>query len=284
MLMENNPLVTVICLCYNQERFVVESLRSVTSQDYQPIQLIVVDDASQDNSTQVIQEFIKDQDFPIQFIQNDNNLGNCRSFNKALALAHGKYIIDLAADDILQPHRIRIGVETFESLDARYGVHYSKALSIDKDGQVIDNQDHPIPTNHEGDVYQTLITDYWINPASMMMKKKCLDDLGGYNEELTYEDFDFWIRSSRNWKYAYTDEVLVKKRELSTSLGKQQGKWRNKYQQSTLAVCKTIKNLNKDKKENAALKKRIRYEIKQCLLTGNIELIFAYLKLYLTIG
>ena len=97
--MQDKSLVTIICLCYNQEEFVLESLESVISQDYNQIELIIVDDCSTDNSKIVIENWLLN--FPqIQFIANNTNLGNTKSFNKALKLAKGKYIIDLAADDV----------------------------------------------------------------------------------------------------------------------------------------------------------------------------------------
>ena len=277
--MEAAPLVTVICLCYNHELYVEEAIRSVEAQDYPYVELIVVDDASSDHSLDRIQATLPSLRIPHELVCLEQNLGNCRAFNQALALAKGKYIIDLAADDILEPNRIRIGVGVLEKSAKDYGVHYCLAQYIDENCDPIALETRPIPEPHEGDIYQTLITQYWINPASMMMKKACLDQLGGYNESLSYEDFDFWIRSSRDWKYAFTAQQLVRKRELKSSLGKGQQHWRNKHQPSTLEVCKTIQMLNRSKEENDALRKRISYEMRQCLRTGNIELLIPYYKL-----
>jgi glycosyltransferase involved in cell wall biosynthesis len=89
--MQDNPLVTIICLCYNQEDYVLESLSSVLNQDYPSLELIIVDDCSTDNSKSVIEKWLID--FPqIQFITNSINLGSTKSFNKALKKANGKYI------------------------------------------------------------------------------------------------------------------------------------------------------------------------------------------------
>jgi glycosyltransferase involved in cell wall biosynthesis len=76
--MQDKSLV-IICLCYNQENYVIESLQFI-NQDYKLIELIIVDDYSTDNSKSVIEEFI---DYPeIQFIANETNLGT-KSFNKS---------------------------------------------------------------------------------------------------------------------------------------------------------------------------------------------------------
>src|SRR6478609_11745406 len=108
------PLVTIICLCYNQHRFVEEAIHSILNQSYRNIQVIVVDDASTDTSAQTIRDIvIKNPE--IIFIPLQENLGNCKAFNRGLAEAQGEYIIDFAADDILLPNRIALGVEHFEN-------------------------------------------------------------------------------------------------------------------------------------------------------------------------
>jgi len=106
-----------------------------------------------------------------------------------------------------------------------------------------------------------------------------LDELNGYDESLTYEDFDFWIRSSRKFQYGYTNKILVKKRDVPGSLSKKQFSLLNKHQKSTLKVCKKIKKLNRSKAENYALRKRCFYEIRNCVKQGNLTLIPSFLRL-----
>ena len=123
--MQHNPLATIICLCYNQQDFVMESLDSVLNQSYPHIELIIVDDFSTDNSKAIIENWL--QKHPeIHFIANQANLGNTKSFNKALKMANGTYIIDLAADDVLLPHCVSSQINafknsSFENLGAVYG-------------------------------------------------------------------------------------------------------------------------------------------------------------------
>src|SRR5688572_16900954 len=110
----DQPLVSVVCLCYNHAAFVKEAVQSVMGQTYPNIELILVDDASRDNSAAVIEEL--QRQYPsIKVILLKNNVGNCKAFNQALAESKGAYIIDLAADDILMPDRIKQGVEFFQS-------------------------------------------------------------------------------------------------------------------------------------------------------------------------
>ena len=73
----SNPIVTIICLCYNQEKFVREALDSAIKQTYTPIQVIIIDDASTDNSKAIIHTFLNNHP-EIHFIALNENKGNCR--------------------------------------------------------------------------------------------------------------------------------------------------------------------------------------------------------------
>ena len=100
------PWVSVICTAYNHEDFIDEALQSVVSQDYPNVELIVIDNASTDATAGRISAFIAHHP-TIQFIQNRENLGLNRAFNQGLTRAGGRYVIDLSADDVLLPNRIR---------------------------------------------------------------------------------------------------------------------------------------------------------------------------------
>lgn len=270
------PLVTVICLCFNQERFVVEALQSVFNQTYQNIQLIVVDDCSSDNSVPAIKAFLSAHS-GIEFIALEKNLGNCRAFNRGLALAKGEYIIDLAADDLLLPERIETGVEALR--DGKYGVHFSDAEIISESGEHLGYHSDKFPhhTIPQGDIYTALIERYFICPPSMMFTKAVQNHIGGYDESLAYEDFDFWVRSARVFEYCYSEKVLVKRRISLGSKSSGQYKFNSPQLRSTFIVCNKIYEMNKSADEMQALKKRVYYELRQSLFTLNISLAIDYL-------
>jgi len=257
-----NPLVTVICLCYNHEKFIEESVNSVLAQDYDNIEIIIVDDLSQDNSRSVIKKIVEKHP-SIKTIMKDENLGNCKAFNNALRLANGKYIVDLATDDTMAKSRIRKQVEAFERMGDEYGVVYTNATDIDEHGNLIclhKKKNIELPS---GDIYTNILEKYFISPPTMMMRKSMFDELGGYDESLMYEDFDFWLRSSRKYKYYYINEVLCHKRILRNSKSAQFHKrGRPEVVDSTIKVCQKALWLNKTNEENVALAKRIRYEMK----------------------
>ncbi len=271
----NSPLVSIICLCHNQAPYVEEALQSAIDQTYKNLQLIVVDDGSTDGSQEVIQNFLKK--YPkIPFLAIQENLGNCAAFNKGWRVSKGEYLIDLAADDILLPDRVNIGVDRLEQ--SRAGVHFSDALLVDKEGKELSRHNERfLEIIPEGNVYCNLVSRYWICPPTMMFRRNVIESLNGYDESLAYEDFDFWVRSSRDFHYAYSDEILVKKRLLKSSHARSQEEFRNSHQRSTLVVCKKILKMNRTKEEGRALKTRCWHEIRQCIKKGNLGLIPDYL-------
>ncbi|MCU0419294.1 MAG: glycosyltransferase [Cyclobacteriaceae bacterium] len=274
-----NPLVTVICLCHNQAAYLVEAIHSVLQQTYQPIQLIVVDDASKDGSVEAIQKLRQRSDF--LFLPLPQNIGNCRAFNQALAHARGEFIIDLAADDILLPERIERGITAFEQQPAA-GVQFSDALLVDEKGAPIGRHTERIRVAQipQGDIYRSLIDQYFICSPTLMTRKQVFDELGGYDEMLAYEDFDFLIRAARAHTFVYLPEVLVHKRLHSAQLSRGQKQWRSRQHRSTFRVCEKILELNQTPAERQALARRIRYELKHTLARLHISLAYQYVRLW----
>lgn len=274
------PLVTVICLCYNHAEYVREAIDSVLKQTHAPVQLIVVDDASTDNSVAIIEEIVKENPV-IEFISLKNNIGNCRAFNVGLAKAKGEFLIDLAADDLLLPHRIETGVRVLAQTGKEFGVHFSDAELISSSGQLLGLHSTRFPhaSIPQGDIYKELISRYFICPPSMMFTRAVMNVLGGYDETLSYEDFDFWIRSSRFTQYVYSPMSLVKKRVLKSALASEQSKKFSKHSRTTYQVCEKILALNRTHDEQKALRNRILYEIRTNLTLLNIGVVIKFIVL-----
>src|SRR6188768_2547720 len=130
------PLVSIICLSYNHERFVQEAIGSVLQQTYPNIELIVVDDGSTDNSADAISNLLSK--YPsVSFLRLEKNMGYCKAFNQGLARATGDFIIDLAGDDILLPERVAEGVKAFQAVGDEYGLNFTDAELINEEGKPI---------------------------------------------------------------------------------------------------------------------------------------------------
>ncbi|MBT1690848.1 glycosyltransferase [Dawidia soli] len=272
--------VSVICLCYNHARFVGEAIDSVLQQTYDNVELIVVDDASQDDSVAVIREKLRSLP-EARFIPLQENTGNCRAFNQGLAHATGDYIIDLAADDVLLPGRVAEGVKALQTHGVTYGLSFTDAEWIDDAGNLLHlhSQRFPHDKVQQGDVYLPLITRYFICSPSMMFTRLLIDSLGGYDESLSYEDFDLWMRGARAFRFCYTPQVLVRKRVVRGSLAKKQFTRKDRQRYSTYRVCEKILEMNRTRAEQRALHQRIGYEMKQCLKVLDVGLLLRYVAL-----
>ncbi|OEJ99877.1 glycosyltransferase [Roseivirga misakiensis] len=272
-----NPLVTIICISYNHAPYIKEALDAVFAQDYEQIQVIIADDGSTDNSQDVIKELLEGK--TLQCIFNEENIGYTRTFNSALKHAEGEFIIDYALDDVMKPAFVRKSVDRFKLTDRSTGVVFSNADYIDEDSNVIGNHNESlfkkkmIKAIPEGDIFTNLMDRYFICTPTMVIRKEVFDRLGGYDEALAYEDFDFWIRSSRYWEYAYTDVIEMQKRKLKSSMSAARYQFTmNKQLKSTRIVCEKAFHLCKTEKELKLLGARLNYEYRQCIRNGANDL------------
>jgi len=279
-----NPEVTVICTCFNHAPFVRESLLSVLKQTYTAIQLIVIDNASSDESRRVIQQVI-DQYPHVVFIRNTYNMGLCKAFNQGLGEATGKYVIDLAADDVMPPDRIEKQLRAFEGLSKEYAVVFSNAAYIDASGRKIghhyalNRSGQAVGSVPSGDVYKEILRRYFICTPTIMMRKSVLMKMGGYDESLSYEDFDFFIRSAHDYKYHYLDEVLTYKRVLDGSMARQFYRVGNTMLKSSWEVCNKAYDLSRSQEEYDLLADRIRSFIRKCFVAEDAKQAEAFRKL-----
>jgi len=270
----NRPQVSVICLCYNHHAFIREAIESVLSQTYSNLQVILVDDASTDGSTSLIKEFSKHHSH-LQTLFLADNVGNCKAFNQGLRLATGDFVIDFSTDDVMMPDRIQKQVDFFESQSEQVGVVFTDAVYITENGKLFRNHydylfDKKLIAHvPSGDVFREVLTTYFICSPTMMVRKKVMDKLSGYDETLAYEDFDFWVRASREFEFAFLNEktTRVRKSGGSMSVG-----WYEKDDlqlHSTFLVCQKAEKLCRDESDRNALRWRVGYEYKQAVFSQN---------------
>lgn len=274
--MSASPLVSVVCLCYNHAPFLRQALDSVLAQTYPNIEVVVVDDCSTDNSVAIIEEYLRKHP-QIKFISTGHNRGNTAAFNLGWRASQGEYIIDFATDDVLLQQRVAQQVAAFQELPSTYGVVYSDAEYISEAGAHLKYHYRRKPNGQpkddapSGDVFAALLGKYIICPPTMMVRRQVFEVLGGYDEALAYEDFDFWVRSARKYHYYYLDAVTTQRRVHPQSLSGGWYKPGSKLLASTVLVCQKAARLVKTKAEREALAARLRYEARHAYLTGNFK-------------
>lgn len=213
-------LVSIIAVCYNQAAYVADTLNSIKAQTYPGIQLIVADDGSKDGSKEVIKKWIEQNDPAAIFIDHSKNLGLTRNINSALPYIKGDYFQVFGCDDIMLPDKIEKQVSILRENKA-VGIVYSDMQLIDKEGKHLPltyYQKHNYKQPFSGDHYENLINRIILAAPTVLIKKEVLDRTGFYNEQLDYEDYDYFLRAAKNYSFIYQPEITVEYRVLESSL------------------------------------------------------------------
>lgn len=215
-------MVTATVACYNQAQFVIEALNSVKAQAYPNLHLVVVDDCSTDNSVEIIRDWLSAYYPESLLIAHQTRMGVCRTASDSLANAKGKYVRPLAADDCWVPGTLTRQIEMMEAASEDVGVLYSDAFQMDERGQVLPGMfieaHRRFAEPPEGWIFDTLLDGNFIPSASVVIRLRCLEAIGGIDESLMSEDWDLWLRIARKFKFAYFPEPTAKYRVVQSSM------------------------------------------------------------------
>lgn len=193
--MEKKPLISFLLLTYNQENFVCDALDGAFSQTYSPLEIIISDDASNDNTANVIEEYISNYHGPhkVIFHRNEKNLGIAQNVNNAMALAKGEYFILAAGDDKSLPERARRTYEVFEQYPEMTCVNFSSIPCNSKLAPLLYSQEpvakHSISSINIHDYCEFEDFVLW-SGDSRAIRRSLLDTFGpmvkGKDEDSTY--------------------------------------------------------------------------------------------------
>ena len=126
-------LVSVIIPAFNAAEYIRQTLHSVLAQTYQSLEVIVVDDGSEDDTDAIVEEFVK-KDARVQLVKQCNaGVGAAR--NTGIRMARGEYIAPLDADDIWFPEKLEKQVACMERYGEETGLVYCWSIRVDKDGE-----------------------------------------------------------------------------------------------------------------------------------------------------
>ena len=128
------PTVSVVMPNYNHSRFLPEALGAILSQSYRPLEVIIIDDGSTDNSIDVIKHFAHEEPL-IRWFRNDRNRGVVYTINRGVGLALGDYVFIAAADDRVLPDFLRHSMELLSQYPAA-GLSCCHSLVLDDATQI----------------------------------------------------------------------------------------------------------------------------------------------------
>ena len=228
---KEGPLVSIIALCYNQAQFCEDTLGSIYNQSYKNIELIIMDDFSSDNSVEKINRWINaHQDISIQFIPHNKNVGICKTLNEALKNAKGKYFELIACDDLMHPEKTSRQVSYLEATNNSVAMVYTDALLINDDGSdrygLFIQRSRDFEQLPSGKIYDVLLEENFIPAMSVMIKTAIIKSLGGFDEKLSFEDHDMWLRLAENHEiHCMADYTSVSYRLHDNNLHKKIKYW-----------------------------------------------------------
>ena len=200
-----NPKVSVVITCYNQARFLGESIASVLRQTYRYFEIIVVDDGSQDDAAKVASLYPE-----VRFNRQENQ-GVAAARNSGLCASRGKYVTFFDADDRLLPKALEIGVKCLESNSSAAFV-YGQYRSIDIDG----NASHtPLQLGVDKDHYRELLCRNYIGlPGMVMFRRDIFESVGGWDRQADHSsDWELYLRISKEHPIIGHQQPVVEYRQ-----------------------------------------------------------------------
>lgn len=204
------PRVSIIVPAYNCERYIEEALDSVFAQDYPNKEVIVVNDGSSDATLSILQAYDK----PIVIV-DQANAGAAAARNTGMEKATGQYLAFLDADDIWLVGKLTRQVRFLEE-HADYGLVYSNWVcwTPDEHGRFIRqdfaNQRNGILVKQavSGWVYSDLVTDPVLWTSCILIRRSIYQKVGKFDVTLKLgEDYDYWLRISRETKIHKLDDI-----------------------------------------------------------------------------
>jgi glycosyltransferase involved in cell wall biosynthesis len=213
-------LVSVIIPAFNAAEYIRQTLHSVLAQTYQSLEVIVVDDGSEDGTDAIVEEFVK-KDTRVQLVPQCNaGVGAAR--NTGIRMARGEYIAPLDADDIWFPEKLEKQVVCMEQNGEETGMIYCWSTRVDKDGKF---EGTSYPTKAGGRVLQAMVLQNLVNNASMpLLRAVALARVGLYLTRAEQggaqgcEDWDLHIRIAETYNIHLVPEFLMAYRGTGCSM------------------------------------------------------------------
>ncbi len=198
--------ISVVIPTYNRANLIERSIRSVLNQTYKNLEVIVVDDGSTDNTEEVVRS-IQDERI-IYYKQENGGAGMAR--NTGVSLAGADYVAFHDSDDVFRPEKLEKQMAYMEA-HPEYSMVYCNYEHHSTEGvsNIVPRGFNPIGPL-EGDMFFTILINNTIGAPTMLFKKACFEEVGGFDTSLRcLEDWEFALRFAECFYIGFLDEVLM---------------------------------------------------------------------------
>jgi len=218
-----DPKVSVVMTTYNYGRFLGEAIQSVLDQTFQDWELIVVDDGSTDETSEVVASF---PDPRIRYIYQQNQ-GNAAGWNRGIELARGTYIAFLDADDLWLPMKLEKQVAQLDSLPPTVGLVYADLHFFNHEDGAITGRLLAGRSPPRGKVFSQLVRRDWgergwfIIPTIALIRSEVFQKVGLFDESLRrHQDWEMWVRVAAAYEVDVLNEPLARYRHHAGNVSK----------------------------------------------------------------
>lgn len=215
---DKKPKVSVCIPTYNRAHYIGKTIQSILNQTFSDFELVIVDNASADNTEEVVRNFIE-KDNRLRYYKNAENIGLFPNFNRAIELARGDYIAIFHDDDLY--HRTILEKEV-ALLDAHNNIGFvdTGAYEIDEGGNKIGTLLYERQTITSGIdfILNTLKASFCpINCPSVMVRRECYEKAGYFTDNFPSADYDMWLRICEFFDVGTIHELLYFSRRHTES-------------------------------------------------------------------
>jgi glycosyltransferase involved in cell wall biosynthesis len=197
-------LVSIIIPTYNRAQLIGRAVHSAQVQTYDNLEIIIVDDGSNDDTRHRINELQK-SDQRIKYICHEKNRGAQAARNTGIATAGGSYIAFLDSDNQWLPRKLERQMALFFNHDASLGVVYCGYSKVSPAGDVLQEY---VP-RHRGMVYKQTLADWLTDTSTIVVRKDILEKIHGFDETVSsHQEWDLCIHLARECNFDFVPESM----------------------------------------------------------------------------
>ena len=222
--------VTVGIPTYNRSALLKQSIASVLAQTYADFVLLVSDNASEDDTAEIVRAF---HDERISYVRSERNIGSIANFNRLIELTETEYLVLLPDDDVLYPEHLELAIALLEE-HGNAGLAHSAFDLIDMRSQVVRKMNpvatrRPVRIEPSDRVLERLMVSDWpMGFSSIVYRTKAIAAAGGLRaDEEPFGDLQLWMRIALDWDFGYLAKPLsgfrLHQQTVTSEIGAREG-------------------------------------------------------------